>query len=202
MFPLFKRDTNDKPQSTGNQLFKRFLALGAGLLLLWLALNIMPRPSAATQPVTFSDDAGTVATSSKVTNTESGAILDIGKITAGLLLAGLIGFAFYWQKKSSKNLLTVNSLHSLGKIQLSPNQHVHLIGCGPDALLVGTNNAQITLLHQLSMHDLEDGKENSAVNAPQYCAPSSTLQNNPNFGVLLQQQNLTTQSQLEAIKNL
>ena len=205
MFPFSRRTSKAPSLSTGDQLFKRTLALGAGLLLLWLALSIMPKPTSATQPVTFSDEAGTVATSINNVSADSKSMFDLGKITAGLLLVGLLGFAYYWRKKSPMGHIPANSLRSIGKIQLSPNQHVHLIGCGQDALLVGTNNSQITLLHQLPLQDLNAREEQhhfGVLNAPQFSIPRSTIPDTPNFGMLLQQQSLTDKQQLEASKTL
>lgn len=205
MFPFSKRTQENKSPSTSDQLFKRALALGAGLTLLWLALSVMPKPSNATQPITFSDQGGTVVSSEVATPTSS--LPDLGKISAGLLLLGLIGFAMYWQKRSANTTQQFDVLQKLGKLQLSPNQHVHLIGCGKDVLLVGTSGSQMTALHQLPLDRLhatapkESNKSEETINAPQYCAPSSTLRDNPDFGVLLQQFSLTSQSKLEAPTN-
>ena len=132
-------------------------------------------------------------------------MLDLGKITAGLLLVGMLGFAWYWRKKSPMAQLPANALRTIGKIQLSPNQHVHLIGCGQDALLVGTNNAQITLLHQLPLQNLsahETQRHFGVVDSPQYSTPSSTQLNAPDFGMLLQQNSFTTGQQPEPTNSL
>ncbi|MFK7846911.1 MAG: flagellar biosynthetic protein FliO [Rhodothermales bacterium] len=166
----------------------------------------MPKPSAATDPVTFSDEAGTVATSLSTPSTSAEFKPDLGKLTAGILLFGLMGFALYWYKKTPKVQLPIGTLNTLGKIQLSPNQHVHLIGCGQEALLVGTSSSQITLLHQFPLQKLEQEKTESAtvsvIEAPHYSTASSTLYNNSDFGILLQQQSLSTPAHQEAIKTL
>ncbi len=89
-------------------------------------------------------------------------------------------------------------------VQLNPNQHVHLIGCGPDALLVGSSNAQITLLHQIPLDKLQSKtaeKVKEVVESPSYSTPSSTHLNNMDFGFLLSQQSLSTQTQIETPKN-
>ncbi len=206
MFPFSKRTTKAEPKSTGQHLFKRFMALGAGLICLWLALSIMPKPSAATGPITFSDESGTVATSPSVPSASSGFKPDLGKLTAGILLIGLMGFALFWYKRTPKAQLPLGTLNTLGKIQLSPNQHVHLIGCGQEALLVGTCSSQITLLHQFPLQKLEQEQAKTAlsgvIEAPHYSTASSTLYTNSDFGILLQQQSLSTPAHLEATNTL
>ena len=204
MFHIRNRKSETKAKPTSNQLFKRSIALAGGLLLLWLALSVMPKQSAATEPLTYSDNAGTVATSEVTMPATSETPWDLGKITAGILLAGLIGFAFYWQKKINAGGIQPSSLHSLGKIQLNPNQHVHLIGCGPDALLVGSSNSQITLLHQIPLDKLQSKPANKVaevVEPTSYSTPSSTHINNMDFGFLLSQQSLSTQTQIETSQN-
>ena len=199
MFHFQRRKSQPKQKPTSNQLFKRSLALAAGLLLLWLALSVMPKQSSATQPLVYSDDAGTVATSTLAATPASSEPFAWGKISAGILLAGLIGFAVYWQKKNNTGQLSQHTLHSLGKIQLSPNQHVHLIGCGPDALLVGSGNNQITLLHQIPLQKLQEPASDNVIEVlktPKYSTPTSTHINNMDFGFLLSQQNLQNQPNL------
>ncbi len=202
IFPASRR--KDKTRTTGNQLFKRSIALGAALLLLWVALTVMPKASIATEPVIISDEAGTVATSISAatpSTTTTGIEWDLGKITAGLLLAGLLGFATYWQKKQAKQQVHLGHLNTLGKLQLGPGQLVHLVQCGEEALLVPTSNNQITLLHHFSKQNL--AKPNPVaqpvIPAPTYSSPSTTAANNDNFGVLLQQQNLLSTATLDII---
>lgn len=206
MFPFSNRTTKAESKSTGQQLFKRFIALGAGLICLWLALSIMPKPSAATEPVTFSDEAGTVAASPSKASKSVGFKPDLGKLTAGLLLFGLMGFGLFWYKKTPKAQLPMGTLNTLGKIQLSPSQHIHLIGCGQEALLVGTSSSQITLLHQFPMQNLEQENTQkipaSVIEAPQYSTASSTLYTNSDFGILLQQHSLSAPAHLEVTKTL
>ncbi|MEM8486304.1 MAG: flagellar biosynthetic protein FliO [Bacteroidota bacterium] len=199
IFPVSRR--KDKPRTTGNQLFKRSIALGAALLLLWVALTVMPKASIATEPVVISDEAGTVATSATASTTTTDSPWDLGKITAGLLLAGLLGFATYWQKKQSKQQIHAGNLNTLGKLQLGPGQLVHLVQCGEEAVLVGTSNNQITLLHHFSRQNLAKPAPAAtpAIPAPTYSSPSTTAANNDNFGVLLQQQNLLSTATLDVI---
>ncbi len=201
IFPFSRR--KDKPRDTGNQLFKRSITLGAALLLLWVALTVMPKPSEANEPVVISDEAGTVATTATLSSTAEGIAWDLGKVTAGLLLAGLLGFAVYWQKKHTKQQLHVGNLNTLGKLQLGPGQLVHLVQCGEEALLVGTSNNQITLLHHFPNNTLATPAPNTeamgTVPAPTYSSPSTTAANNDNFGVLLQQQHLLSTATLDVI---
>lgn len=201
IFPASRR--KDKARTTGNQLFKRSIALGTALLLLWVALTVMPKASVATEPVIISDEAGTVATTATPSATTSGLNWDLGKITAGLLLAGLLGFAVYWQKKHGKQHDLPGNLHTLGKLQLGPGQLVHLVQCGEEAVLVGTSNNQITLLHHFPNQNLATATRDAAVTphvlANSYSSPSTTAANNDNFGVLLQQQNLLSTVALDAI---
>lgn len=210
MFPFSKRKSEPRQPATGNQLVKRGLALGAGILLLWLALEIMPRPRTAQQAVIFPKDTDRTSIPGDAPSTASspstpGSSLDLGQITAGLLLVGLIGFALYWQRKKAPGKAPAAALQSMGKIQLNPNQHIHLISCGKEALLIGTTSSQVTLLHQLPLTHLKQETEETAIvkagAAPQYSTPSTTNLDTADFGILLQHQSLLD-PQSETAKSL
>lgn len=206
MFPSSKRKQRPNPPSTGQQLFKRFIALGAGLLMLWVALTVMPEPHKKRQPVVFSAQSDAMAetgNTDSIGTSSTSLTPGLGKISAVLLLAGLMGFAWYRHKKSPAGQYKANALSSLGKIQLSPNQHVHLIHCGPDVLLVGATNNQISLLHTLPLSALPKQDENvedveqQGINTlnmpelkmPEYSQATATQMNNLDFGTQLQQHN-------------
>lgn len=179
--------------SDRRQLFKRGLTLCAGFLLLWLALNIMPKPGSSSDPVVFSDDAGTVATSASLTpSSEAASWISPGQIIAILLLAALLGGTLYWNKRKAAQQTPVKQLHNLGRIQLGPQQHIHLIECGDEAFLVGATQTQITLIQKLPLTSIQLAAQtdntSEAIKTDGFSTPSTTLIETQGFAALLQHQ--------------
>ncbi len=194
MFPFKTPSTSPvAAPSDRRQLLKRGLTLCAGLLLLWLALNIMPKPDASHDPVIFSDDTGTVATSASLTpSSDSTPLISPGQLIAIVLLAGLLGGTLYWNKKKAAQHTPVKQLHNLGRIQLGPQQHIHLIECGDEAFLVGATQSQITLIQKLPLTSIQlaEKTESTAqsIKTDGFSSPSSTLIETQGFAALLQHQ--------------
>ena len=194
MFQLFKRTTSTpRKASTSRQLFKRALSFAIGLVLLWVALNIMPEPSAASKSRPPKVETGETAVPGIEAASARGlSLLSGGQIAAGILLAGLLGFAAYRHKKTASAKPALEQFQNLGRLQLSPQQHLHLIGCGNDVFLIGATNNQISLLHRIapnspSSHPVT-AEAQQEMPSPLYSAPSSTHFISTNFASQLQQQ--------------
>ena len=173
---------------TGKQLFKRAATLSAGIFFLWVALHVMPKPGgnipqseASTDQVavhkegTLGDRSGTMG------------VLKNTQIVAGILLLALIGFMYYRHKKNEKEKGPIKSLKTLNRIQLAPNQHIYLIECGNDALLIGATNTQITLLKNIPLSSLSPGQIGESTEPVSYSftAPVSTQTDPGDFASLL-----------------
>ena len=191
MFHLFARKSRaPKSRTSTQQLLNRALTFGAGLILLWTAFHFVPKSGSAAQPIVISDDSGTVATSStSLPPAENVFPIGLGQLLVILLLLGLIGAAIYQQKKTKTPASAAPEFSNIGRLQLSPQQHVHLISCGEELLLVGATNTQITLLHQVAAGALQERTSicppKAHFQAPQFSTPSTTLPGEPNFAALL-----------------
>ena len=193
MFHVFSRKSKrTTPPPTPRQFLNRALSFGAGLVLLWLALNLMPQKSAASGPViTPIEGENTAADASGLSLPERQfSLLSGGQIAAGLLLVGLMGFAYYRQKKVKHNALPLQQFKNLGRLQLGPQQHIHLIGCGSEVFMVGATNQHVTLLHQVMPDALAEPfppkTAAPSIAGPTFSRPSSTQLDPYGFPSLLQ----------------
>ena len=182
MFHLLSRKPAPSQRSaTSAQFVRRALSFGAALVLLWLALHLMPEARSAAPPRAPSDDAGTVAVETMSNNGLSWATRGQA---AALLLLGLIGAAVYRHRKKDTALDPERNVRNLGRLQLGPQQHLHLIGLGDEVLLVGATNTHITLLHQITPARPAGG--GPAIPAPHFSTPTATLHARTDFSTLLQ----------------
>ena len=174
--------------TSGKQLIKRAATLAAGIFFLWIALHIMPKPGgnipatkASTQePTLLSKDASE-------SQNETFGFLKSTQIIAGVLLLALMGYMYFRYKKTEQERASIRSLKTLNRIQLSPNQHLYLIECGKDALLLGATNTHITLLKNVPLASLKDDSANESARSVSYSftAPVSTHQDPGDFASLL-----------------
>ena len=127
-------------------LLRRAALFAAGLVLLWVALQLAPKqtPPPAPTPLaeTATADDGVVALSRPA----SPSLLSAGNIAVLVLLMGGIGVAVYLRRRSKDNGVAALSLHSMGRMDLAPSQQLRLVRCGDDVLLLGVTSGQITLL--------------------------------------------------------
>lgn len=124
-------------------LLYQLLLVGGGLLLLWGLIALVPS-SPPPSPVA-SDEAGTVAASAPSSNGFT--VFTPGRIAVLVLLAGGAVAAVYLNKRSNaSSSSTAAALQSLGQLSLSPNQHIRLVRCSEEILVLGVSPNEVRLL--------------------------------------------------------
>ena len=180
------------PPDRTRHLLRRALLFGGGLALLWLALQLAPTPSPADAPTPFAeivDPADGVAVRPLPTAPR---LLSAGNFAVLVLLAGGAGLAFFLRRRSREGGGPVTPLQSMGQMTLAPNQHLRLVRCGDDVLLLGVTTGQITLLKRYDFTEFAGAnsiKSNGAVVAEAAANPStSSTSGEASFASLLKQQ--------------
>lgn len=126
----------------GTSLGKHLLLIAAGLLGLWLLLQFVP---AASPPPVVSDDAGTVAVQPEPSD-GAYSLFTPGRIAVIVLLLAGGGWAVYLNRQRSAGATANAPMHSLGRLSLSQNQHLQLVHCNDEVLLLGVSPEAVTLL--------------------------------------------------------
>lgn len=166
----------------------RLLLIGGGLLILWLAIQFMPAPSAP--PPVASDEAGTVATTPN-TASKSGSltIFTPGRIAVIVLLLGGGALALYLRQRSSANGEAAALIQTLGQVQISQDQHLRLVCCNDEVLLLGVTSNEITLLksYPRSSFDLATPPDDDLAEPGQPAAPVSQSPTFSKFADVLRQ---------------
>lgn len=174
--------------TSGKQLFKRAATLSAGIFFLWIALHIMPKKG-MNIPATEASTDQVIPNKSSTSDNSSGTIgfLKTTQIIAGVLLLALIGYMYFRYKKAEKEKTPIKSLKTLNRIQLAPNQHIYLIECGHEALLIGATNSQITLLNSIPLASLTQDQLDESMRSIAYpfTTPNSTQKETGDFASLL-----------------
>jgi flagellar protein FliO/FliZ len=180
-FPQQAAARTASPARTSH-LLRRALLFGAGLILLWVALQLAPKrvPAPAEMPrAKASDEADDGVAVRSRASTPS--LFSAGNVAVFVLLAGGAGAAFYLRRRSRERGGPSLAIHSLGQMSLAPNQQLRLIRCGDDVLLLGVTAGQITLLKQYEWVAFAEADVREAPEA----APAS---DETAFGTLLRQQ--------------
>ena len=157
-------------------LLRRAALFGAGLLLLWVALQLVPQrpPASVTAPVVEASmiDDGVVVRS----NPASPQFFSAGTVAVFLLLAGGAGFALFLRRRAKEGAGAAMPLQSIGQMSLAPNQQLRLVRCGGDILLLGVTSGQITLLKAYDAVAFETGviEAEAAANPADLPAPDET----------------------------
>ena len=140
----------------------RAALFGAGLLLLWLALQLAPsapptptaapRSTVAAERLPTRPDAGAVGDPGlgEVATRPSRGMLRFGNVLAVLLLAGGGAWAVYLRRKRPDVGTSEASLPmtSLGGLPLAPGLTLRLVRVGEEVLLLGLAQGGITLLRR------------------------------------------------------
>lgn len=126
---------------TGPTYLKRAAFFGAGLLLLYFALHLMPAQEPVAAEVA-TDEAGAVAQSLTRPSTS---LFGPGSIAAALLLAGGIVLAVVLRKRSSATS-SAEHLHTIADMPITQDQRIRLVRVGDEVLLLGITSGQISVL--------------------------------------------------------
>lgn len=186
-FPQQAASAAATPERT-RHLLRRTLLFGAGLALLWGALQLMPQraPTPAAVPIAEAAeaDAGVAVRSRPASPAAS--LFSAGNIAVLVLLLGGAGFAFFLRRRSQEEGSAAMTLQTLGQMGLAPNQQLRLVRCGDDVLLLGVTSGQITLLKSYDFTEFAGA--NSLRGEAASKAFASPASDEGSFATLLQQQ--------------
>ena len=191
-FPHRAASAAASPERT-RHLLRRAALFGAGLLLLWVALQLAPKraPTPTSVPLaeTATADDGVVVRSRPASMPT---LFSAGNIAVFVLLLGGAGFAFFLRHRAKEDGPAGLSLESMGQMSLAPNQQLRLVRCSNDVLLLGVTSGQITLLKAYDFIEFADAnsiKSNGEVDlegaARSHASPGS---GEGSFATLLRQQ--------------
>jgi flagellar biogenesis protein FliO len=128
------------------RLLSRALLFACGLVVLWVALQLVAPPHRDT-PEVFTDESGAVATS-------AGAERGRSLVGPGYLIALALLGAGGWYAVRLRRRLPVDAhaqrLQCLGQLQMAPNQQIRLVSCAGEILLLGVTPGGISLLRSYS----------------------------------------------------
>lgn len=134
----------------------------AGLVLLWLALQLIP--STTGEPPVYSDESGSVAASEEALTTYEGPrLFSFGNVAALILLSGGAAFAYFVHKRSRGGGNVRSLIEPIGELGVGQGQQLRLVRCGGEVLLIGVTSNQITLLREFDP-DTFDGPDADSVN--------------------------------------
>ena len=161
-------------------LLRRALLFGGGLALLWLALQLAPTPSPADAAAPFAEMSGSAESVAARPRPAAPRLFSTGNLIALVLLAGGAGLALFLRRRSREGGGSATPLESIGRMTLAPNQHLRLVRCGDDVLLLGVTTGQITLLKSYPGDAFDAASEPSEV--------SASIATETSFSTLLRQQ--------------
>ncbi len=135
------------PLPAAGRPWRRVAVFVLGLGLLWLLLQMLPPSPPPTAPTLYRDDAGTVATEPPApVRTASRSLITPGYLLALALLAGGGLLAWHLRSRTAPGRSGAGPLRPLGQMPLGPNQHLRLVACGDEVLLLGVTASEIRLL--------------------------------------------------------
>ena len=159
----------------------RVVLFAAGLLVLFLAVQLRPSPEPREAPAR-EESTSVRPTASQAASNEP-RLFTTGNLFALLLLTGGGLFALHLRKQSTVNRQSA-ALESIGELQLAPGQAVRLVRCGDDTLLLGVTASQVTLLQR---YDSERAAAFFPAPAGDELQESTAAQPTPDFSSLFRQ---------------
>ena len=169
MFRIFER-LSRSGRTNSRQYLRRAGLFAGGLVLLWIALQLLPSTTPPPPPV-YSDESGSVATADRIlTEYEGPSLFSFGNVVALILLVGGGGFAYVVHKRSRSTGKSASMIEGIDELGVGQGQQLRLVRCGGEVLLIGVTTNQITLLrhfdpvtfdgaHGTSEDDAEDDDE-------------------------------------------
>lgn len=147
MFQLVERlSTFGAPPPEARRYLKRAFLFGAGLLLLWVALQLVPSAAPPVESAVYSDDAGTVAARAEPRpSARTPSLFTPGMLAAILLLGGGVAVAIHLRRRTNGGE-GPTAISPVGEYAIGPNQSLRLIECAGEVLLIGVTAGQVSLL--------------------------------------------------------
>lgn len=131
---------NERPSPSA--LMKRAGFFAAGLVLLWLAVELMPSPSPPPTVVHESDEGGVAFRQERASTA-----VKPGMLMAGVILIGGVVLAVVLRRKTGEGTPT-GPLQTIADMPITPDQRLRLIRCGEDVLLVGITAGGVSVLEK------------------------------------------------------
>ena len=183
MFRFSERVSSGKTGESRRYLRRAGLFAG-GLLLLWVALQLVPSSPPPDDTAVYADESGAVASNLPLRNASSRpGLISWGNIAALLVLGGGGGFAYYLHRRSKGGPKSPSPIHSLGELAIGQNQQLRLVKCGEEILLLGVTTGQINLLRSYQSEDFAEAETDYEV---QQLPGASSFNNSPFADVLRQ----------------
>lgn len=148
MFRIPERLSRPAARPSSRQLVNRALLFTAGLVLLWIALQLAPR-SGPPPSATVETEIGAVAANPERPGLrpERTSWLSAGNLAALLLLVGGVAVALHLRRRAESGAARATAFFEpVGSYGLAPGQELRLVRCGDEVLLLGATNGGITLL--------------------------------------------------------
>ncbi|MDX1530352.1 MAG: flagellar biosynthetic protein FliO [Rhodothermales bacterium] len=121
---------------------QRVLLLSAGLVLLFLAVQLLPTGAPASLPA-----ADAVEEAPARPERDATRLLRPGNLTALALLAGGAGLALYLRRRRP-GAAVPDALQPMGQLALGAQGELRLVRCGDDVLLLGVTAQQVHLIQR------------------------------------------------------
>ncbi|MEX0601344.1 MAG: flagellar biosynthetic protein FliO [Rhodothermales bacterium] len=177
MFQLSERlSTQRGARRPARQYLKRAALFGAGLLLLWVALQLLPGQTSPEDLLVYSDDAGTIAAPTEnAAASRAPSLFTFGNLVAVVLLGGGVVAAIYLRRRASSDDHPT-AITTMGECPIGPGQSLQLVECAGEILLLGVASGQISLLRTYDA----DRFDSAVLNGP-----TSGVPVNPHFADVL-----------------
>jgi flagellar biogenesis protein FliO len=145
---------SDRPPASA--MLKRAGFFAAGLVLLWLAVELMPT-AATPEPVVHETADGGVAFRTKRT----GSPIRPGVVVATMILIGGVVLAVGLRKRSSEGA-PAGPLATIADMPITSDQRLRLIRCGGDVLLLGITSGGVSVLEKYAADTFDAGNGDDA----------------------------------------
>ncbi|MDQ7039447.1 MAG: flagellar biosynthetic protein FliO [Rhodothermus sp.] len=126
---------------------RRLVLFGAGLFLLWLALQWAASPVSSPTPKPFPAPDSTYILPAR--SSEPVPIRARYVVVLLILIAGAFLALYWYRRQRPPNRPAL--LRPVGQLSLGPGQQIRLIACGDELLILGVTSHQITLLKSLPL---------------------------------------------------
>lgn len=141
------RPTHGNERPAPRALLKRSAFFAVGLILLWVAVELMPT-SAATTPVIQEANEATIAYRS-----DRSSPFKPGMLFAGLILIGGVIVAVALRRQTG-GATPASCLETIADMPIATDQRLRLVRCGNDVLLLGITSGGVNVLEKYRREDL------------------------------------------------